>query len=150
MRLAAAVEVGKDSEAPFVALRDGGSGELLRNLGPAGDFMTSGLAFTPDGKTLVGFDEKDVTLWDTATGSQVGRLSPGRAKVHGLAVHPSGRFLVTAGADRTARTWDLASLRQTQALKWTVGKLFSVAFSPDGALAVAGGEKGQVVLWDID
>ncbi len=151
-RLAAAVEIRKDVPGPFVALRDGGTGELLRELGPAGDFMSCRLTFTPDGKTLIGYGEKEkeITLWDTATGSQVGQLSTGRAKLHGLVVDPSGRFLMTAGADRTARTWDLASLRQTGALKWTVGKLSSVAISSDGGLAAAGGEKGQVVLWDID
>jgi WD40 repeat protein len=149
-RLAAAVEVREGGPDPFVALRDGGFGELLRDLGPAGDFMSYRLTFSPDGKTLIGYGEKEVTLWDTGTGSQVGQLSPGRAKLHGLAVHPSGRFLVTASADQTARTWDLATLRQSQALKWPVGKLSSVALSPDGTLAAAGGEKGQVVLWDID
>ena len=89
-------------------------------------------------------------MWDTAMASRVGRFRPGRAKLHGLAIDPSGAFLVTAGADRTARTWDLTNLRQTRALEWSVGKLSSVAISPDGTLAAAGGEKGQVVLWDLD
>jgi WD40 repeat protein len=149
-RLAAAVGVRTDNPAPAVTLWDGGSGALIRNLGPAGNFMIYRLTFTPDGKTLFGYDEKEIAVWDTASGSQAGRFSPGRAKLHGLAIHPSGQFFVTAGADRTARTWNLSDLRETKALKWTIGKLSSVALSPDGTLAAAGGEKGQVVLWDID
>ncbi len=148
--MAAAVEIRRPDPDRILALRDGNSGELLRDLGSIRDPTKYRLTFTPNGKTLLGYDERTITLWDTATGSQIGQFSPGRAKLHGLAVHPSGRFFVTVGADRTARTWDLASLRQTEALKWTVGKLSSVALSPDGTLAAAGGEKGQVVLWDID
>lgn len=148
-RLIAAVENRTNGQDPVVALHDGGSGEFLRDVGSACYATNYRLTFTPDGKTLIGYDEKAATLWDTATASQVGQLTHGRAKLHGLAIHPSGQFLITTGADQTARTWDLASLRQTQALKWTVGKLSSVALSPDGTLAAAGGEKGQVVLWDI-
>jgi len=149
-RLAAAVEIRDGTSGWIVSLRDGNSGALLRDLGPAGDVMRYRLTFTPDGKTLIGYDEKEITLWDTATGAQVGRFSPGRAKLHGLAVDPSGQRFVTAGGDQTARIWQLADLSQTRALKWAVGKLSSVALSPDGAVTAAGGEKGQVVLWDVD
>jgi hypothetical protein len=149
-QLAAAVESRPDEPTWVVALRDGDSGALIRELGPVGEVVGYRLTFAPDGWTLFGSDEKEVTVWDTASGSQVGQFRPGRAKLHGLVVHPSGQFLVTASADGTARTWTLADLRETRALKWTVGKLSSVAISPDGTLAAAGGEKGQVVLWDLD
>jgi WD40 repeat protein len=149
-RLVAVSETRPGEDIPFVALRNGDSGALFRDVGRADHLIHYRLTFTPDGRTLIGWGEKQVTLWDTATGAQVGRFAPGRGKLLGLALHPAGRILMTAGGDGTARTWDLATLRQTQALRWPVGKLSALAISPDGTLAAAGGEKGQVVLWDLD
>jgi WD40 repeat protein len=149
-RLAASVDFRRDDSARLVALRDGNSGALLRDLGPVNDYIHHRLMFTPDGKTLISCDQKEVTFWDTSNGDRRGPFEAGRSKLHGLAVHPSGQFLVIASANKTARTWSLPEIRETQVLKWPVGKLSSIAFSPYGTLAAAGGEKGQVVVWDID
>jgi WD40 repeat protein len=108
-------------------------------------------AFTPDGQRLLTWDPQQFTFWDPASGAQVGRgRGPGRANLNGLAVHPSGRFFLTAAGDGHARYWDARTLKQTRALHWKIGKLYSVAFSRDGMLAAAGGDKGQVVVWDVD
>ncbi|HKB36095.1 MAG TPA: hypothetical protein VKD72_06550, partial [Gemmataceae bacterium] len=85
------------------------------------------------------------------TSKRVGQVPrPGRANFNGLAVHPSGKFFVTAAGDGRARYWDAGTLKQRRALHWEIGKLHSVAFSPDGMLAAAGGAKGQIVVWDVD
>ncbi|MDK9719243.1 MAG: LpqB family beta-propeller domain-containing protein, partial [Trichlorobacter sp.] len=56
----------------------------------------------------------------------------------------SGRWLVTASEDKTARVWELPSGRLTQTLRPPIadgfeGELRSIAISPDGALVAAGG-----------
>lgn len=146
-RLASGIE---SSGATHTAvLWNGATGETLHDLGRVEDVMRYRMQFTPDGETLIGFDQKEVVLWNTASGERVGELRPGRAKLNGLAVHPSGEFFVTGSTDQSACTWSLTTQRQMNAFKWTVGKLHSVAISPDGTLAAAGGDKGQVVLWDI-
>jgi WD40 repeat protein len=100
---------------------------------------------------LICWAERQFTVWDPATSAHIGWIpAPGRANFNSLAVHPSGRFAVTAAGDGCARYWDLQELKQTRAFRWQIGKLYSVAFSRDGMLAAAGGDKGQVVVWDVE
>ena len=65
-------------------------------------------------------------------------------KIHRLALDKSGRFLVTASEDKTARVWDLASGRLLQTLRPPLGsdkegELYASAMSPDGNLVALGG-----------
>jgi WD40 repeat protein len=140
---------GKGS-APIV-LRNSVSGEHQAQFEGMPDDFYIQTTFVLNGERLVSWDERKFTVWNTATGTQVGRVrGPGNAHFNGLAVHPSGRFFVTAAGDGHARYWDARTLKQTRAFRWQVGKLYSVAFSRDGMLAAAGGDKGQVVVWDVD
>ena len=66
------------------------------------------------------------------------------AKVHRLALDASGRILVTASEDKTARVWDVTSGRLLQTLRPPLGQdkegeLYASALSPDGALVALGG-----------
>jgi len=56
----------------------------------------------------------------------------------------SGRWLVTASEDKTARVWELPSGRLVQTLRPPIaegleGQLRSVAISPDGSMIATGG-----------
>jgi WD40 repeat protein len=134
-----------------IVLRNAVSGEQQREFGSEPNTLYLRMTFTPDGQRLITWEQQQFTLWDSATGTQVGRMrGPGRAHLNGLAVHPSGRFFVTVAGDGQVRFWDAQTLKQTRALCWQIGKLYSVAFSRDGMLAAAGGDKGQVVVWDVD
>jgi WD40 repeat protein/serine/threonine protein kinase len=70
---------------------------------------------------------------------------------------PDGKYLVSAGEDRTARVWDLATGKLLSTLSGHQGTIFSAAFSPklgkDGAcqvvLATAGQHDRMVKLWDM-
>jgi WD40 repeat protein len=136
---------------PTGALREAASGELRKTLALLGDCLRTHMIFTPDGATLLAWGEGLIEFWDVATGRRAGTLRhPGRAHFHGLAIHPSGQFFLTAGGDSRARYWDLASRQTIQSFKWPVGKLHSLALSPDGTLAAAGSDKGQIVVWDVD
>ncbi|HYN86078.1 MAG TPA: caspase family protein [Pyrinomonadaceae bacterium] len=68
-----------------------------------------------------------------------------------IGVDSSGRFLVTASEDKTARVWELPSGRLLRVLRPPVGagdegKLYSIAISPDGRAVAAGGSTG--FEWD--
>jgi WD40 repeat protein len=134
-----------------IALRSAVSGEQRAEFGATPSAVALQTMFVPDGERLIVWSEQQITVWDTATGTQVHQASdPEIADVHGLAVHPSGQFFLTAGGDGQARFWDAQTLQQTRAFRWRIGKLHSVAFSRDGMLAAAGGDKGQVVVWDVE
>ncbi len=68
-----------------------------------------------------------------------------------LAVDTSGRLVLTASADKTARLWELPSGRLLRVLRPPIGtgeegKLFTGALTPDGTLAAVAGTTGAE--WD--
>ena len=73
------------------------------------------------------------------------------APIQRIDVDPSGRILITASYDKTARIWDLATGRLLKILRPPLGSdneghLYSCALSPDGKLAAVGGCTGYA--WD--
>jgi WD40 repeat protein len=69
------------------------------------------LAFTPDGRTLLGGDERGlVSLWDVFTYKRKAAFSAHVGWVKCLTLSSIGRTLVTAGNDGKVRMWDLAEV----------------------------------------
>jgi WD40 repeat protein len=144
-------DANKPDSEPFIVLREGASGRAVARLGRSAGTSWTRLAFVPDGRALFVWDPRLLERWDvTARGRVVRVPHPGRASFWGLAVHPSGRLVLTASGDGVVRYWDATTLALVRALRWGIGKLHAVAVSPDGAVAAAGGDKGQVVVWDVD
>jgi WD40 repeat protein len=147
----AVVEGRPTTEVYHLALRDAATGRLRSEIATELFLSRIPLHFTRDGTRLVTMKEARLDLWDIARGEHVlTAAAPGRAHFWAMAVHPSGRFLATAGGDGAVRYWGVDSLREVRSFKWGVGKLHSVAFNADGSLGAAGGGKGKVVLWDVD
>jgi WD40 repeat protein len=68
-----------------------------------------GLAFLPDGRTVVSASQDEsVRLWDSTTGKEIRRLAQTPESLWALAVAPDGKTLATGGA-ATVRLWDVAT-----------------------------------------
>ena len=153
-RSAADVQHFEDAGRPRQAIqvRDAADGTVRCKIPHDAADPVEQLAFTADStKLLARFHGRTVRAWDAETGEPAGEMvHKGRPFVTGLAVHPSGKAIVTSRNDGTAWFWDPATFRPLRSFDWKVGKLVSVAFSPDGSLAAAGTDRGQVVVWDVD
>ncbi len=62
--------------------------------------------FSPDGRRVLVVSGDEVRLWDTDTGSRIGRALRHRNIVRDATFSPDGTLIVTASQDRTARVWD--------------------------------------------
>jgi uncharacterized protein with WD repeat len=102
------------------------------------------VAFSPDGKRLAsaGFD-REVKVWDAATGQVVLNLPGHTDWVHSVAFSPDGRWLASASMDGVVKVWDTATGHQARTLKEKASRgAIRVAFSPDGKrLASASGNQ---------
>lgn len=107
-----------------------------------------GLAFTPDGKTLLSTGKDQlVRRWDTTTFAEQGLIKGHLGWVSALAVSPDGDSVITGSYDATVKVWNLHS---GDVLKPGSEPVTSVAISGDDKLLAAGGKDGKVTLWNLD
>jgi WD40 repeat protein len=120
-----------------------------RSAGPAiatGQAVT-GLAFSPDGKTLA-VSAGGLQLWSAATGQRTGATLPGAGTAGPAAFSPDGTRLAAVGADGQARVWNVATQRQTGTVM-NVGHPEALAFGSGGTRLATAGADGRIQLWDV-
>nr|WP_237421865.1 WD40 repeat domain-containing protein [Gordonia sp. SID5947] len=110
------------------------------------------VTFSPDGTRLYATDATGrVRVWDVSEPAHPKRLSPidvghvGTA--YDVAVRGDGRWIATAGDDRTVRLHDLET-DQTRVLSGHEGPVRTVEFSPDGNTLVSGSDDRTARTWD--
>ena len=113
--------------------------------------LTDSFRVSPDGTTAAFLDARRLHA-----GPLTGSTFPPVAEVpdlpktyHGVAFHPSGKWLV-CGTETGVRVYETATWREAKVLAWDAGPLSVLAFDADGSRAAGGGKTGTVVVWDWD
>jgi WD40 repeat protein len=112
----------------------------------------SGIAFSPDGRTLVSGGPDDVVrVWSLANDRAPEVSLPAPGAVRALAFSPhGGRTLATAGDDKEIQLWDVATRRAVgPPLKGHTDRVNSVAWSPNGDLLASASADKTIRLWDV-
>jgi WD40 repeat protein len=104
------------------------------------------MAFSPDSQLLATVSDREVGLWDPATGASRYVLEGQSGRVKAMAFSPDSQLLATAW-DREVRLWVSATGASRGVLKGQSGQVEAMAFSPDGQL-LATASYGEVRLWD--
>jgi WD40 repeat protein len=109
------------------------------------------VAFSPDGKALVGAcPDGSVRLWDAEHGTEEHRFaSPPRA-VSGLAYSKDGKLLAAVSPEKEGqiKIWNVASGAELHT--WKDVAMSAAAFRPDGRVLAVGHAGGPISLWDLD
>ena len=115
------------------------------------DNAPSGVAFSPDGKTIA-VGGTSVELWNAAHRTQLAARSlPAGTIVNGMAYSPGGDMLAVARSDGTTSLLNASTLDPIgRPFRVTAsGNAESVAFSPNGKLLATAGDDGTLRLWSI-
>jgi WD40 repeat protein len=132
---------------------------------PSDLYGNRGLAFVPDGKSLVLVDVNALLFWDIGTRKLVRQIDRDVKQTRNwfevAAFAPDGKTLASAEYDGLIRLWDSASGKEMRQCKFQKdaeekqGRTASgLAFSPDGRTLAASGEangvsNNRVRLWDV-
>jgi RNA polymerase sigma factor (sigma-70 family) len=109
------------------------------------------LAFTADGRTLLGGDWTDgkVHGWDAATGEAVREFQAYPEHQCRLALSADGKLLATAGGNALLRTWDAVTSKPLASAPFDPKRwLTHLAVSADGAVVATVHQDDTVRVWD--
>lgn len=111
------------------------------------------LALSPDGHWAATAGDKEVLLWDVATGHKLREWAWPDFGVHALAFSSDGRWLLAGGGDR-ALLWETATGALVRQFDGSfLMTVWAVALAPNGEWVATGGsglmDGRQVCLWRI-
>jgi WD40 repeat protein len=151
----------KNATKPTVVVWDVTTGNRQHTFNFEDNIQIVRLAFTPDGKELVGADDSgSVRFWNLATGKQRAQVKLERGKNQNrgpswLVFTPNLDTAVgVATDDQAARVWDVSTGKLKRSVPYNVAQGAYIALAPDGkALAIgtvrSDGSPNELKLWNL-
>ncbi len=126
------------------------SGKLIQDLRPENNVWFSTAAFVPGGKYLAAAykDDKDLYLWDVATGKTVRKFTGHTDFGISFAVSGDGKHLLSWGDDRSLRLWEVNTGKELRKLEGHTDRAAGV-FSPDGKKVLTFSPDKTLRLWEV-
>jgi WD40 repeat protein len=123
----------------LVRIYDIRTGRSVRTLAGHTEWEAYATAFSPDGKLLASAGtDKQILVWELATGTLRHRLEGQPFPVTALAFSPDGATLASGGGEKTIRLWGSKSGRLLRTLAGHRDWVSTLAYSPDGKTIASG------------
>ena len=97
--------------------------------------------------------ETEQTLRDAIASKGGVRFTGHSASIETLAVSSDGRWMLSAGADKTARLWDMNSSdpeATCRVLRAHTERITLAQFTPDGGWVATAGDDGMIFAWPLN
>ena len=103
-----------------------------------------------DGKTAYsGARDKDIHVWEVATGKEIRRLKGHTEQVYQLALSNDGKYLVSASYDKTVRIWDVATNKELKKFEGHTDGIQGACFTPDGRFVFSASWDKSIRKWRL-
>ncbi|TWU04464.1 c-type cytochrome domain-containing protein [Stieleria varia] len=164
------IPTAADAPAPITALAQNGQwtavarynevelrspeGLVARTINDIGGKINA-MSFSADGKLLLvatgvtGAYGRAV-IFQPDTGELVAELVGHRDTLYAAEFSPNGRYIATAGYDRTIIVWDWSARTPVRELVGHNGAIFDLAFSPDSKVLLSACADETVKVWNVD
>ncbi|WP_157984845.1 WD40 repeat domain-containing serine/threonine protein kinase [Lentzea terrae] len=135
-----------------IKLVDPASGRTVKTIN---DSTATGVAFSPDGKTLAVPDDdgsNSLQLWDvaTATSKAVFDRTEGDDIITKALYHPDGKTIATWGHGNAVQLWDVASRSVRATVIGAGARIEDVAFDPEGERIACAGADKSIRIWKLN
>jgi WD40 repeat protein len=129
-----------------ISLWDTDNGRLLSSCKVQ---YVSSLAFAPGGAMLAcSTTDRNVWLWNPATGEEIGVLRGHERTAFALAFSPDGCLLASSDFGGTVKLWDVATRTLRATFTEAGGEADALVFSPDGRTLAVTLDRA-IQLWDV-
>jgi RNA polymerase sigma factor (sigma-70 family) len=138
---AAGFHLESTSGTPLMTLPiyDVQTGRRVQTLTGHTEWETYAIAFSPDGKLFASSGaDKQLLIWELATGKVRHQLAAGTTRVIALAFSPDGTLLASGGSDKAVRLWDMTTGRAQAWHQDQADWVCTLAFAPDGKWIASG------------
>jgi WD40 repeat protein/predicted Ser/Thr protein kinase len=107
------------------------------------------LVYSADGRRLASIAQREVLIWNPATGQVLAEFMGSGTMRGSLAFSPSGRTLLTSGWDQTILLWDVEKASALQTLSGVREGIGYAAFSPDSKTFVTASRTAGARFWEV-
>ncbi len=114
-------------------------------------FVFEGVAFSPDGKTLVcGSIDGTIRLWDLNNGKLKKTLKGHTEFVNSAVFSSDGKRLATGSDDGSILLWNTENWKHKPYHDERTSSISCLAFNQDGSYLAVGSQKGEIYLFDVE